>query len=282
MGNGHGMIVDHDCQMIRRETVRFQDHLIVEHFVGDRHLSGDPVGKGQFSADGDLHTDNMWLPFRHACIGFFLWQIATMPMVGRRKLHRLLLFSHLVQSLGRTKAEIRLSRLDELLGMRSIEVQSLRLNIRSVRSIFARTFVEIDPGPLKSLDQVLDGTFDLSGLIGVFDAKYKSAAVMFGKEVIVERGSQSTDMEKSGRAWCESNANRRRHRSYSLLLEMARNSLRRIQEKRLFVAFPGRHPQKREPRKAVSQRDNPGPSVRPTVGGTRSRPGLRPGRTTRP
>lgn len=53
MGDAHEVIVDNDRKVVGRETVRFEDHLIVRHRRVDP--ASDEVGEGRLDVVGDVH-----------------------------------------------------------------------------------------------------------------------------------------------------------------------------------------------------------------------------------
>ena len=58
MADPHQVVIHDDSEMIRGESVRFQNHLVVKHFVCDRHLSADRVVKRHLPGERHFHTND--------------------------------------------------------------------------------------------------------------------------------------------------------------------------------------------------------------------------------
>ena len=80
--------------------------------------------------------------------------------------------------------------------MTAIEVDALGLT--------KGPFVPIEPNPLHSLENGLDGFIGRAALVRVFDTEDKHALLLAGKEPIEQRRADPSNMEKAGRTGRES------------------------------------------------------------------------------
>src|SRR5437868_11060844 len=84
--------------------------------------------------------------------------------------------------------------------MFAVNLRPFGLHVWPARTAPYRTFVELDTGPLHRREQVLDCTFDKSSAIGIFYSENVDASMMAREEIIIERRSERTDVNKtSGR-----------------------------------------------------------------------------------
>jgi hypothetical protein len=84
--------------------------------------------------------------------------------------------------------------------------QAFRLDVRRTWSPFAWSLVVLETRPVKRLDEVLHGPFDVTSPVSVFDAEDEDTLVLTSEEEVVEGGSQTADVEKSGGTRSKANA----------------------------------------------------------------------------
>lgn len=95
---------------------------------------------------------------------------------------------------------------NELICDDAVLINSVRLAIRAEFSAVPWAFIWLDPCPGKRMENVVFGFRYKSGLIGVFDPDYKCPTESAGKQVVVERCTQPTDVEKAGGTRSKANA----------------------------------------------------------------------------
>jgi hypothetical protein len=72
---------------------------------------------------------------------------------------------------------------------------SLALPVGSVCPAFKNTFIESDPTPAKGLNNVLLRTGYIARLIRIFNAKDELPAMFAGEQIIIQSGSDTSDMQ---------------------------------------------------------------------------------------
>jgi hypothetical protein len=91
--------------------------------------------------------------------------------------------------------------------MVTIERQTLRLAIGTIRSFTVRTFFPSDLQPLKIFEDMIDGGFGRSFYVGIFDPEDERPLMTFGKEIVKNGSSSVSNMEKPGRRRSEADPN---------------------------------------------------------------------------
>jgi hypothetical protein len=114
------------------------------------------------------------------------------------------------------KAFVCKSAIEQLLGDGAVPVGALALQIRLMGSAAIRAFVPVDAEPAQA---VVDGVRVLRAVsrgVRILDAQYKDAAVVAGEQPVEERGSRPADVQMTGRARREADANLRTQRRLGL------------------------------------------------------------------
>jgi hypothetical protein len=79
--------------------------------------------------------------------------------------------------------------------MFSVDIKSLRLNLRAVFSRSLRSLIPLKSQPSETLIYLLEGICHKTTSIGVFDSQDESTTMMTGKKVVKQGTSGSTYME---------------------------------------------------------------------------------------
>jgi len=124
MGDAHQVIIDHHRQVIGREAVSLQNHLV----IGQRrvHLTADQVGETELDIIRDQHPHHRGLtePWQRGSL--FTGLAVTEPVIaGHRHLGRLLLGSQLAEALGGTPAVVGVPGLDQPVDEGTVGLQPL-------------------------------------------------------------------------------------------------------------------------------------------------------------
>ena len=101
---------------------------------------------------------------------------------------------HLFETVFGAKAIVCVAAVQKFLRIFEIDLFALRLHVRTVIAARYRTFVIRHARFVQCGNNDIDRAFDLAGLICVFYAKDKLAAVLFGEQIGVERGAQAADV----------------------------------------------------------------------------------------
>ena len=136
MGDSHHVIVHNICEMVSGISVTLEDNLIVHCIVVKNHFAMDEVF--EFSlALGDEHPYNIGLPGSHPLINFILADAVAEPVVlGGLMFQSTLLLPHELQAISRAEAVIGVSIFEQSLRELLINVEPLRLVIRTERALF--------------------------------------------------------------------------------------------------------------------------------------------------
>jgi hypothetical protein len=78
------------------------------------------------------------------------------------------------------------------------------LSVRAMGSGMKRTLVRLESAPGETVQDILFCARYIAALVGVFDAEDKVALMLPGKQVIVENGSDASQVQPAGGARCES------------------------------------------------------------------------------
>ena len=96
---------------------------------------------------------------------------------------------------------MRTAQLNQLVGIRSINIFALRLNIGAEITADIRAFVPSDTDHFQRIVDDINRAFDIAFLISVFNAQQKIAAGGFGYQIFIKRGAQVADVHIAGRTW---------------------------------------------------------------------------------
>jgi hypothetical protein len=91
----------------------------------------------------------------------------------------------------------------ELVGVLAIERQTLGLHVRREGPALARPFVPLQPEPVQSVVDGLDGGGDEPLLVGVLDAQDQLSVLLAREEEVVERRAHAPDVQVTGRRGSE-------------------------------------------------------------------------------
>src|SRR5215204_1864684 len=92
---------------------------------------------------------------------------------------------------------------DQLVRVRRIQVQALRLTVRSMRSVEVGSLIPVEPQPPEIVE---DAQLRLAGRslgVGVFDPQDKGAVLPVREQPVEQRRARVADMQLPGRTWCE-------------------------------------------------------------------------------
>lgn len=118
-----------------------------------------------------------------------------------------LLFVERVEPLFGAEAVVRFAFFNEFDGIVFKKPHAFALHIRSVVASDVRTFVPRHAVFFERVVDNVDGAFDKSRLIGVFDTQNENAVFMTRGQVRVKGGAQVADVHVSGRTGRKTSAN---------------------------------------------------------------------------
>src|SRR5271157_3348300 len=107
----------------------------------------------------------------------------------------------------RAETEICFALSQQPLGMFAIEIETIALTIRRVRSADIGTFIPIEAEPLQVFDKLSFEAFFAALDVGVLDAQDHGAAPLPGEQPVEKRGAGVADVQMSRGRRSEANAN---------------------------------------------------------------------------
>ena len=101
------------------------------------------------------------------------------------------------QLLWRVEGDISLAIVQQLLDILAVDVAALALLVGAIVASLAHTLVNADAQPLQSLVDIFLGTRNKAGRVGVLDAQDHRAAMLAGKQVVIQRSAHTPDVERA-------------------------------------------------------------------------------------
>ena len=111
------------------------------------------------------------------------------------------------QLLGSVEGDISLAGIQQLLDIFLIDFPALTLTIRAIVAAEADTLVKLDAEPLERLDDIILCAGHKAGGVGILDTEHEVAAVLTGKQIVVQRGANTANVKCARRAWCKAHPN---------------------------------------------------------------------------
>ncbi len=142
-----------------------------------------------------LQADNRLNTLCFQCSSFFCCKISTVSIISLvLTLGCNLLLTDFFKAFWSTIAIISLTILYQLLCILLVKLKSFRLNIRTIRTTYNRTFIPLDSKPGKSVVKILQGLFCITLPISILDTQQKLATLASCEEIIIECSAHSSDV----------------------------------------------------------------------------------------
>src|SRR5262249_25089689 len=184
-------------------AVGADDHGIADDLALKAHLAADRVGEDDVVLVGHAKADRRTLASGHPRGGLRLRQPAAGAGVVGRASGRQGLLTLGLELRGRTEAVIRLVRSQQLGGVRRVEMQPLRLPVRTMRTVDVGTLVPVEAQPAQVAG---DRGFRLTRRslgVRVLEPQDEPAALAAREQPVEERGTRIADVQLPGRTRCE-------------------------------------------------------------------------------
>ena len=203
MRDAHQMIVDDVREVIRRQTVGFQQHLILQLLVFHGDIAEGRVMEGGRALVRDALADDEGLAGLHALFCLLERQIAAgadvlFDLAGRG--FALVLVGFLAE------AVIRAALFAQQLRVLAEQLAPLGLDIRADGAADVGAFVVIKAAFGHGLVDDIDRALDQTALIGILDAENEFAVVAAGDQPGIERRAQVADVHIARGARSEARA----------------------------------------------------------------------------
>ena len=108
-----------------------------------------------------------------------------------------------LQLLRGIESIIGLATIKKLLNILLINITTLTLTIGTMRASKAHPLVKLDAQPAKRFENIFFGSRHKTMGVSVFNAKYKVAAMLAGKQIIIEGRTHSTNVKGPCRTGCK-------------------------------------------------------------------------------
>ena len=200
MGDAHEMIVDDVGEVVGRQAVALQKHLIVKRLVLHRDVAEDGVVEGGGALLGDALADDVGLAGGDAGLCFLKRQVAA-GIVRAVELAGILGALRLF-----AEAVIGAAALDEQLGVFAVGVAALGLDVGSHGAADVGAFVVVESALGQRAVDDVGRALDEAALVGILDAEDEGAARVARNEPGVERGAQVADVHIAGGGGSEARA----------------------------------------------------------------------------
>ena len=196
----HQVVVDDDGQVVGREAVALEQHLIVDQAVLELDPAADQVVEARSrrrrapasgppaartSRRGRAAPASVLPKQRRSYLGGSLraWASSRMRF----------------EPLGRAPAAVGVAGLDQVVGVLAVDREPLGLAVRAVRAADVRALVPGQAGPAQHVEDVLLGRVDVTALVRVLDAEDELAAVAVGERHVEQRHVGRADVRIAGR-----------------------------------------------------------------------------------
>ena len=205
----HQVIVDHVREVIRRQAIRLEQHLIVDVADVARLLASR---SSSFHVDRPLErhreAHDERLAGRGARIGLGRHRIAAEPVVaGSSSRPPAGPASSRAARACRSSDSRRRSRAASPRG--PDRSRALALAIRGMRATDIGAFVPRQAEPVQRIEDHLLGLGACAGLVGVLDPEDEFATLLLGEDVVEQRDLGGPDVRVTGRRWCNSHTHGR-------------------------------------------------------------------------
>jgi hypothetical protein len=204
----HQVIVDHVGEVVGRQAVGLEQHLVVDLGGVARDVAAQLVAERDRAGHRDLEPDDVGLAGRGAPGALGRVEVAAVAVVAQRALLGLLLDPDLGEPVLGAEAAIGLAALDQDARVRAIDLAALALAIRGERPAYIGTFIPRQADPVKRVEDQLLGVGARPRLIGVLDAQHERAALLASEHVIEQRDVRGPDVGVTGRRWCDPHTHR--------------------------------------------------------------------------
>ena len=198
MGHFHQMVVHDVGQMIGRQIVcRLIQHLVIDNTGVNGHIATDDVIHVHILAGRHLKTHDILSPGGQQSIHLLLahGQGVTHGHTRGGIVLEILDFSTFgIELLRSVESQIGVPLVQQLLHIATVNVATLRLTVGTLVATETYAFIKFYAQPFERFDNVFLCTGNKTPRVGIFNAENQIAAMLTGKKIIVQRGTDTSDM----------------------------------------------------------------------------------------
>ena len=112
-----------------------------------------------------------------------------------------------LQLFRRVEGDIGLSGIQQLLYIFLIDVTALTLTIGPLVTSEADALIELDAQPLERFNDILLGSRYKAVTVSILDTENKVAAMLAGQQIVIQGGTDSTNVQSPRWTWCKTHPN---------------------------------------------------------------------------
>ena len=196
----HGHVVHDRAEVVGRRPVGAHENPVVQGVVVEGDGAENGVLHHRLTALRHLESQRVRLRLRYA------------GLPARAGVAELLLpgpggGAERVEGLGRATTAVCAALGEQLLGVRAVDVEPLRLAIAEC----GRAFVPVEPEPAKDVEDLGDVLLGRTRAVRVLDAQDEDALVVPREGPVEERGSGAAHVEGARGTWRKADSDRVRH-----------------------------------------------------------------------
>ena len=198
MRDRHQLVVDHHRVVVGGDAVGAHEHRVADLVGVEGHRAAHQILEHDVPARRHPQADDGVARPRPGGSHFLRVEAATGAGVPRGLPRRQLRLALGLQLLGRAEAAVGVPRPKERCGVRAVEIEALRLAIRSQRAAHLDALVPVETHPAEVLQdfrlRLPGGPFE----VGVLDAEQEDAALAPGEQPVEQRRSSVADVQMAG------------------------------------------------------------------------------------
>ena len=200
MGDFHEGIIDHDSEIIDRDTVGFHDDEITDTGRLKFNVPADHVIKSEDTIFSDLEADDRFSAFGFVLGFFFFGEVAAVFIIDRSLAGIELRLAAFFQLFCAAVAVVRFAFIEKSLYFLLVEIEAFGLAVRAMRAAYVDAFIPVHAEPFQRIFDILFGFLGGALQIRIFDADEEGAVSVTSNQPVEERGARTTDMKWACRA----------------------------------------------------------------------------------
>ena len=188
VGHTHVVIVTHRREMIGRQAIGFQEHLVVQFTGLKHHVSAQHVFHHDAALERGFQTHDERFTRSGSSVGVSAAEIAVAAVIPAiRGLRRFGSLAPLLEFSGRVKSSVRRARFEQRGCVTLMQRRSLGLDVRRGRPADDWTLVWLQTQPSEHLEDAGLRFRVKAGAVGILNAHDERPAVLLGENVVVQR-----------------------------------------------------------------------------------------------
>ena len=223
----HKVIINDVGEVVSRQIVcGLIQHFIIEDIAIDDHFATNEVVNMYILVRLYFETNHVFLAFVNKRFYFLCRHGEGVTHLHTRtcvilKIRYLCTLGF--EFFGRVKRYIRMTGIEQLLYVLMIDLATLTLSIRTVLAdsldlavMHAKTLVDADTEPVEGFEDIFFCAWHEAGGVCIFDTKEHITPVLAGKKIVIQRGTNTANVQRARRRWRETNSYSSFHIHFSI------------------------------------------------------------------